>query len=157
MPINQPIPLSQEKKKRGCYCYRSYTDCSAYLPYRTYMYNHQQAVSSRPMKKNKDKGEKEENKRGRGMEKKWKQKRKERKKRERKEKKRQSRVQEDEQTCSCFFSLARVAQIPGTVSFDLHHEQLHSWEIWFDWFQPEPTGLGAAGTLPTGRYISSHS
>lgn len=28
-----------------------------------------------------------------------------------------------------------------------------SWEIWFDWFQPEPTVLGAAGTLPTGRYI----
>lgn len=32
-----------------------------------------------------------------------------------------------------------------------------SWEIWFDWFQPAPTVLGAAGTLPTGRYISSHS
>lgn len=62
-------------------------------------------------------------------------------------------MQEDEQTCPFSFSLARVAQIPGTVSFDLHHEQLHSWEIWFDWFQPEPTVLGAAGTLPTGRYI----
>lgn len=49
---------------------------------------------------------------------------KERRKRKRKEKKRQSRVQEDEQTCPFSFSLVRVAQIPGTVSFDLHHEQL---------------------------------
>lgn len=79
----------------------------------------------------------------------------EEKERKGKEKKRQSRVQEDEQTCPFSFSLARVAQIPGTVSFDLHHEQLHSWEIWFDWFQPEPTVLGAAGTLP--RYLPIHN
>lgn len=30
-----------------------------------------------------------------------------------------------------------------------------SWEIWFDWFQPEPTVLGAAGTLP--RYLPIHN
>lgn len=64
---NQPTdPAFLRKKKRGC-CYRSYTDCSAYLPYLTHMYN-QQAVSSRPMKKIMTKGTKRK-KKGRGMEK----------------------------------------------------------------------------------------
>lgn len=67
MPINQPIPLSQERKKGAAAVTVLYTDCSAHLPYRTYMYNHQQAVGSRPMKKIKTKGKKE--KKGRGMEK----------------------------------------------------------------------------------------
>lgn len=126
---NQPTdPAFPRKKKRGCCCYRSYTDCSAYLPYRTYMYNHQQAVSSRPMKKIKTKGKKrkKKKKRKRNEKKKKKKKRKRKKEKKRKEKKRQSRVQEDEQTCPFSFSLARVAQIPGTVSFDLHHEQLEN-------------------------------
>lgn len=66
----------------------------------------------------------------------------EEKERKKRKKKRQSRVQEDEQTCPFSFSLARVAQIPGTVSFDLHHEQLGNL---VRLFQPEPTVLGAAG------------
>lgn len=67
-----------------------------------------------------------------------------------KEKKRQSRVQEDEQTCYVSFPwqelLKYLVQYPLICTTS-------SWEIWFDWFQPEPTVLGAAGTLPTGRYI----
>lgn len=101
------------------------------------MYN-QQAVSSRPMKEIKTKGKKRKKKKEEEWKKKKKKKKKKRKtERKEKEKKRTGKeqkitekaisgagAQEDEQTCPFSFSLARVAQIPGTVSFDLHHEQL---------------------------------
>lgn len=97
------------------------------------MYNHQQAVSSRPMEKTKTKGkirkkqregEWKKRKKKRKTERKEKERKGKEQKKKRKEQKRQAWVQVDEQTCPFSFSLARVAQIPGTVSFDLHHEQL---------------------------------
>lgn len=57
---NQPIPLSQERKKGAAAV--TVLTLTAVHTYRTYMYN-QQAVSSRPMKKIKTKRKKKENKR----------------------------------------------------------------------------------------------
>lgn len=62
MPINQPIPLSQERKKGAAT--GTVLTLTAVHTYRTYMYN-QQAVSSRLMKKIKTRGKKKKNKRKR--------------------------------------------------------------------------------------------